>query len=101
MRGTLHLITAQDARWLIPLIGLVAISNDRSRLARLGWTDSSARKGIEILLALLEVNSEITQFEIAAEFEKNGLPFQGQAPVHLLVKAAGEGLITTLKFSQV
>lgn len=98
MRGTLHLITAQDARWMIPLLGPGAISGDRRRLARLGWTDNSARKGIEIILALLEEHGEITRSEIAAQFEKNGLPFQGQAPVHLIFKAACEGLITTAGF---
>lgn len=98
MRGTLHLITAEDARWLIPLLGPRNNASGYRRLRQLGWTDDTARKGIHLLLDLIHERGEVTRADAIEMFHQHGLPYEGQAPVHLLSKAVGEGLITTAGF---
>lgn len=97
MRGTLHLITAQDARWLIPLLGPRNNASGYRRLRQLGWTDDTARKGIQLLLDLIHERGEVTRADTIELFHQHALPHEGQAPVHLLSKAVGEGLITTAR----
>lgn len=97
MRGTLHLITAQDARWLIPLLGPSNNASGYRRLRQLGWTDDTARKGIQLLLDLIQERGEVTRADAIEMFHQHALPHKGQAPVHLLSKAVGEGLITTAR----
>lgn len=98
MRGTLHLVTAEDARWLIPLLGPRNNANDIRRMRQLEWTDDTARKAINLLLELIHDRDEITRAEMIEVFKQHGLPSEGQAPVHLICQAVGEGLITTAGF---
>lgn len=98
MRGTLHLITAEDARWLIPLLGPRNNANDTRRLHQVGWTEDTARKAIHLLLDLIQEREEITRAEMIEMFKQHGLPSEGQAPVHLLSKAVGDGHVTTAGF---
>jgi hypothetical protein len=49
LRGTLHLVTAQDARWLLPLLGPSFIPAGRRRMRQLGWDDEKTATGLRIL----------------------------------------------------
>lgn len=97
MRGTLHLITAQDACWLITLLGPRNNASCYRRLCQVGWTDDTARKGIQLLIDLIQERGEVTRADVIEMFHQHELPCEGQAPVHLLSKAVGEGLITTAR----
>lgn len=97
MRGTLHLITAQDACWLITLLGPRNNASGYRRLCQVGWTDDTARKGIQLLIDLIQERGEVTRADVIEMFHQHELPCEGQAPVHLLSKAVGEGLITTAR----
>ena len=93
MRGTLHLITTEDALWLIPFLGPVYIAADRRRFKQLGWEEERAAAAIRLLSERLEERGELTRPEISRLLEENGFPFEGQAPVHLLYRAALEGVL--------
>ncbi len=91
MRGTLHLIPVEDARWLIPLLGPALISGDRRRMAQLGWDEQSAVRGLSLVEAALARSGGMTRAEIVRVLHENRLPYEGQAPVHLIFRAALEG----------
>ncbi|MFN2195810.1 MAG: winged helix DNA-binding domain-containing protein [Anaerolineales bacterium] len=94
MRGTLHLVRAADAPWLLPLLGPVFIQANQRRFRQLGWDDASAAAGLAWLQAALEESeSGLVRSEIIRGLEQEGLPYEGQAPYHLIARAALEGLI--------
>jgi len=93
MRGTLHLITAKDAAWLIPLLGPQFIQADQRRMRQLGWTESSAAAGIQLIYDELIRRGQLTRADIVQLLQAKGLPSEGQAPIHLIYRAAMEGLL--------
>ncbi len=93
LRGTLHLVAAQDAGWLVQLLGAGLISADRRRMNQLGWDESSATTGIKLLEKTLGARGRLTRPEVTQLLAMNGLPHQGQATFHLIYRAALEGLL--------
>lgn len=93
LRGTLHLITVEDARWLIPLFSTDLVAWDRLRLTQLGYTEKTAQKGMEVIRRAIEQHGELTRVEIAQFLKGHNLPFEGQATVHILFRAVCEGAI--------
>jgi hypothetical protein len=93
MRGTLHLVTVEDARWLIPLFGPVFIKGGHRRLAELGWDAGKIARGIDLLEKTLAEQEALTREEITHLLETAGLPYQGQATFHLIYRAALEGIL--------
>ena len=93
LRGTLHLITVEDARWLIPLLSTDLVAWDRQRLTQLGHTEKTAQKGVEVIRRAIEQHGELSRAEIAQFLKDHNLPFEGQATVHILFRAVCEGAI--------
>ncbi len=93
MRSTMHLINAQDARWLIPFLGPVFIAANGRRFRQLGWDEMQASTGLRLLKKALAEQGEMTRPEIASLLHENGLPHQGQATIHLISRAALEGIL--------
>lgn len=95
LRGTLHLMASADARWLLPLLGPVLIKANQRRFRELGWDDTQAAAGLRVLTEALDAGGGLVRSEIIRLLEQHGLPSEGQAPYHLLYRAALEGLICT------
>ena len=93
LRGTLHLVAAEDARWLLPLLSPGLIAAHQTRYRQLGWDENNSQAGLRMLQAALEKQATLTRPEISALLKANQLPFEGQATVHLLYRAALEGLL--------
>jgi hypothetical protein len=91
LRGTLHLVSAQDARWLVPFLGPGLIAGDRRRFEQLGWDESRAEDGLRLLQEALEQQRELRRPEVTWLLKAHNLPSEGQAPVHLIYRAALEG----------
>ena len=91
LRGTLHLVSAEDARWLVPFLGPALIAGDRRRLHELGWDEASTGRGLQQLYKALDRCGELARPDIIQLLKENNLPWEGQAPVHLLFRAALEG----------
>jgi hypothetical protein len=91
MRGTLHLIVAEDAPWLLALLGPKLINAGRRRLEELGWDEGRTEAGLRLLQSALRDRSGLTRPQIAQLFKENGLPAEGQAPIHLIYRATLEG----------
>jgi hypothetical protein len=95
LRNTLHLISAADARWLIPLLAPGRIASARMRLRQLGWDEALLQQGLGILHAALRTPQGLAhglrRSELIPLLKENGLPWEGQAPVHLFGRAAFAG----------
>ena len=83
MRGTLHVVRAADVGWLHGLFAPRLRAANRRRLAQLGVEDAAGH------VARIEGALPATRAELAALVGTAG----GQALVHVLVKAAIEGVL--------
>lgn len=91
MRGTLHLAAAEDARWMLPLLAPPALKSGARRLKQLGWDGERLNRGLDLLERELHDSGGLTRTEAAERLRAAGLPSAGQAPYHLIFRAALEG----------
>jgi len=89
MRGTLHLIPAEDARWMVALLGPIGLRKSARRIAELGVAD--ARPAIRAALA----DGPLTRRELADAVRSRGVSMADhpQAPAWLTAVAALQGEI--------
>ncbi len=90
MRGTLHLVAARDARWLVALLGPRFLARQRGRRHQLGLTDGLVGRALPIVADL----GPATRAQIVSAVRKRGLDVAaGQAEAYLVATAAMHGLI--------
>jgi len=93
LRGTLHLLAAEDARWLLPLLAPGLMGSHQARFRHLGWDAENSRLGLRLLESALQEQPELSRIQVAALLEAQHLPNAGQATVHLLYRAALDGIL--------
>lgn len=93
LRGTLHLVAAEDLDWLLPLLGPIFLRANRARRLQLGLDDETCALGVAALRNLLASRGPQTRGEIRAALAPLGFALAGQAAPHLLYYAALEGVI--------
>lgn len=93
MRGTLHLVAAEDLGWLLALLAPIFIRSSRGRRARLGLDEETGVRGVRALGKMLAGQGPLTRAEIRQGLASQGIPTAGQATIHLIRLAALEGLL--------
>lgn len=95
MRGTLHLIAAEDVGWMGALFGPMGVARGRRRLRELGVDDDAARRGVRVIRDALARRGPLTRGEVADELRAGGVDVEPgtQAVVHLISRAAFEGVV--------
>jgi hypothetical protein len=93
MRGTLHLLAAEDLGWLLPLFGPLFISKSRRRYAELDLDEATLARSVPLIRDALTEQGPLTRAELAAELAAGGIPTAGQAIIHALGHAAMLGVI--------
>ncbi|MBV8195752.1 MAG: winged helix DNA-binding domain-containing protein, partial [Candidatus Dormibacteraeota bacterium] len=94
MRGTLHLVAADDARWLLTVLGPLNARRDTTRRARLGLDDASCDRMISAIRTALS-DGPLTRLQLREHLEGKGMTVrQGQAMSHLRGLAASRGVLT-------
>jgi hypothetical protein len=95
MRGTMHLIAAEDLRWLVATLGPSAIVKNRTRRAELGLSDTILEQGISLFSEILDSDKPLTRYQIAEKLLQAGLPIdtEGQVLIHLIQYASLKGLL--------
>ena len=93
MRGTLHLLAAEDVRWLLELLAPARIRGARGRLAQLGHEGDTPERAVAAIEALLSAEGPLTRAELAERLAARGFRTEGQATVHLLWFAAMRGVV--------
>jgi winged helix DNA-binding protein len=94
LRGTLHFVAAEDARWMLDLCGPRTLARNTARLKREYGIDSrvvaSSRK---VLIDALRGGNCLSRPEVYRRLEEAGIATQGSRGLHLLWWLAHEGLI--------
>ncbi|HET8926566.1 MAG TPA: winged helix DNA-binding domain-containing protein [Microbacterium sp.] len=93
MRGTLHIVPAADAGWML---GVTAERQLRqaSRILRGEWIDDDALLRAErIVRAALRGGGRLTRREFADVLDAGGVPTAGQRVYHLIVALALRGVL--------
>ena len=93
MRGTLHLIAAEDYGWLQALVIEGAIANAHRRLEEEGVLADQPAKAVRLIARMLEHEGPLTRSVIAERLSGQGIRTEGQAIAHLVWLAAAQGVI--------
>jgi hypothetical protein len=93
MRGTLHLLAAEDHAWLVPLVIERRIANAHRRLRQEGVTGDQSAKAVRSIERMLGREGPLLRSEIAERLQSQGIRTEGQAIAHLVWLAAAEGTI--------
>jgi hypothetical protein len=95
MRGTLHMLAAEDVGWVVGLLGPLFAARLAGRRRQLGIDDDLAERGAEALRAEVAAAGPLTRAELVARIADRGVVIDPgtQAPAHLLAYAAMTGRI--------
>lgn len=95
MRGTLHLVPAADAGWILGLLGPIFVAAGRPRRRALGLTDELCERALPELREILADAGPLGRREIVRRLGARGVDIDpaGQAPAHLLAYAALRGVL--------
>jgi winged helix DNA-binding protein len=94
MRGTLHLIAAEDLHWMTALIGPAVLKMAGPRFAEVGLTAQVRDRARTVLPEVLS-GRQLTRAELVCALKAriDDLPGEGQGPAHLTLWASASGLI--------
>jgi hypothetical protein len=92
LRGTLHVVSAADVRWLLDLLRPTFLKANRARRQQLGLDDAATTRGVKAVVDMLAYGPR-TRAEIAEGLAGKGIASRGQATIHVLWRAALDGLV--------
>ncbi len=92
-RGTLHLIAAEDLRWMLALVAPVALPRAARRHTQLGLDHRRLEAGARVIADALAGNGPLTRAELVARLRTAGIDASGQRAPHLLWWTAMQGTI--------
>jgi hypothetical protein len=84
MRGTLHLVAAEDLPWMIGLLGPRVLTGAPARRTQLGITDADIEKARGLAVQALSGGRQLRRAEILAALADGGVEITGQRGYHLL-----------------
>jgi Winged helix DNA-binding domain len=94
MRGTLHLLAADDLPTLLSIYGALNIARDQRRLTQLGLPPDEAERSTQETAEILAEHGPLTRHELAERLRERGVPVGGgQAPIHVVHRAAMAGVL--------
>ncbi len=93
MRGTLHLLPAEDVGWLMSLYGPVFIAKSRRRYQQLRLDEDTCARGVRFLQSSLSVDAPLTRAQIVELLAPQEIQLSGQASYHFLRRAALQGVL--------
>jgi hypothetical protein len=91
MRGTIHLVAAEDAAWLVDLFGPLAVRASHRRLEQLGVATADHPRAVSLIRTALAEDGPLTRAELMQHLAPAGITTDGQAAAHLPQLAALEG----------
>jgi hypothetical protein len=93
MRGTLHLVAAEDLRWMLRLLAARVIRRSAGRHRQLGLTAADFARARRLLERALAGGRKLTRPEIYQLLARGGVSPGGQRGIHILGLLAMEGLL--------
>ena len=92
MRGTIHLVPAEDVRWMLRVLGEKPLAGAAKRREYLGLSTRDADKAVELLGSALEGGGRLTRAECIDALVAGGIDGAGQRGYHLLWYASQHGV---------
>lgn len=92
MRGTIHLIASNDARWMLEAVGSRALSGVEKRWDYLGLDRSTVESAGVILEQALVGGKRLTRSQCADALNEAGIATTGQRLYHLLWHSSQVGI---------
>ena len=93
MRGTIHAVPPENARWMLATLAPRLLAGDKRRLEQLELTPDILARSKELVLRALEECKLVTRPHLMQLLEDSGVRTDGQRGYHLLWRLAQEGLI--------
>jgi hypothetical protein len=93
MRGTLHLVAAEDLKWMLELTTPRSVASAGDRRAYLGLGDLDVERARDIAVAALIGARVMTREALLARIDAGGVTTQGQRGYHLLWYLAQTGTL--------
>ncbi len=92
-RGTLHLVTSEDYRWLHALTAPTLFTASARRLSQEGVTPAATDRGVGAIERALAAEGPLDRAQLRERIAAAGVRTEGQALVHLLFLASLRGAI--------
>lgn len=92
LRGTLHLVPAEDVGWLRSVLAPALLPKGYRRLRQLGVDRADADRAVGLIRESLARDGPLTRAEIAERLAPQGITTRGQAAAHLVWLAAMRGV---------
>jgi hypothetical protein len=95
MRGTLHLLAAEDLPTALAIFGPIHLARGQRRLTQLGLSPDAAERSTELTAEILRAEGPLNRHDLAARLRDRGVPVaaEGQAPIHVVARAAHAGVL--------
>ena len=95
MRGTLHMLPAEDVGWLVGLLGPGLAAGDRRRRLQLGLDDTFLERAVRVIRSVLAAQGPLTRAQLMRALAQKGVTVDSRtnAAAHLCFSAAARGLI--------
>ena len=92
MRGTVHLLDAEDSAWMLPLFepGVVAFS--RRRLPQLGMEPATVDRAMKTIARALRAGEPRSRGELAEALATRGIELDVHTRIHVFRLAVSEGV---------
>jgi hypothetical protein len=84
MRGTLHLVAAEDVRWMVRLLAPRVLARAAGRYRQLGLEDADFARAERVLTRALRGGRRLTRAQAYAALERGGVAPTGQRGIHVL-----------------
>ena len=92
MRGTVHYVPPEDAKWMLDLTGIRALAGAAARREIIGLSEGQANRGVEILLSALSGGKQLTRAACIDALLDGGVATAKDHSYHLLWFAAQRGV---------
>jgi hypothetical protein len=93
MRGTLHLVAAEDLHWLLELLGPRILAGAARRRAQLDLTEDDVEKARAVVVSALTGGRALRREALIAVMADGGIATTGQRGYHLLWFLAQSGTL--------
>jgi hypothetical protein len=92
-RRTLHVVPAEDVRWILGVLGNRLVDSTRSRYRELGIDECEVARTDKLIADELARHGPLTRAELFERLNARGISTSGQRGIHLLSHAAFRALV--------
>ncbi len=93
LRGTLHFVAAEDARWMLDVAAPATLHKAKKRHRDLGIDEPTVKRSRTIFEKLLAKEGSVGRRAMYAALERGAVSTEGQRGIHILFRLAHDGVL--------